>query len=124
VSERSPRRLGVRALVCACALAARAQALAGDDPPATSTPTSTAAETPAERGREDEPVELPEVLVRVPRAEARADPAAAASVVSADRFAGEAKGVAELLSTVPGVAITRHGSVGQRVAAVDAGFVC
>jgi len=85
VSERSPRRLGVRALVCACALAARAQALAGDDPPATSTPTSTAAETPAERGREDEPVELPEVLVRVPRAEARADPAAAASVVSADR---------------------------------------
>jgi hypothetical protein len=53
------------------------------------------------------PVELPEVEVRVPRAEVEKDPTASATVVSAARFEGEAKDVAELLSTAPGVSVTR-----------------
>jgi vitamin B12 transporter len=58
-------------------------------------------------------VELPEVVVRVPRATAAADPTVAATVVEADRFAGEAKDVAELLSTSPGVWVVRYGAPGQ-----------
>jgi iron complex outermembrane receptor protein len=63
---------------------------------------------------EDEPpVELPEVEVRVPRAEVEKDPTASATVVSATRFEGEAKDVAELLSTAPGVSVNRYGTLGQ-----------
>ncbi len=59
------------------------------------------------------PVELPEVEVRVPRAEVEKDPTASATVVSAERFEGEAKDVAELLATAPGVSVTRYGTLGQ-----------
>lgn len=38
---------------------------------------------------------------------------AAASIVDADRFAGEAKSVAELLTTAPGVAVNEYGGLGQ-----------
>ncbi len=49
-----------------------------------------------------------------PRAQAAAAtaPGAAVTVVDAARFAGEAKGAAELLATSPGVAVTDHGGVG------------
>jgi iron complex outermembrane receptor protein len=53
--------------------------------------------------------------VRIPRAEAREDPTASATVISAERFEGEAKDVAALLATAPGVAIVRQGTLGQRV---------
>ena len=62
------------------------------------------ADSSASRGDapEDEPpVELPEIEVCVPRAEVEKDPTASATVVSATRFEGEAKDVAELLSTAP-----------------------
>ncbi|HSD22645.1 MAG TPA: TonB-dependent receptor plug domain-containing protein, partial [Anaeromyxobacter sp.] len=59
------------------------------------------------------PVELPEVEVRVPRAEVEKDPTASATVVSAERFEGEAKDVAQLLATAPGVSVTRYGTLGQ-----------
>jgi vitamin B12 transporter len=59
------------------------------------------------------PVELDEIVVRLPRAEADEDPTASATVVEADRFAGEAKGVAELVATAPGVAVNDYGGLGQ-----------
>jgi iron complex outermembrane receptor protein len=67
-----------------------------DDPPAPDEP----------------PVELPEVVVRAPRAEATEDPHASATVIRADRFAGEAKEVAELVATAPGVAVNGYGGLG------------
>ncbi len=48
-----------------------------------------------------------------PRATAAGDPTAAATVVDATRFAGEAKTVAELVGTSPGVAINQYGGLGQ-----------
>lgn len=59
------------------------------------------------------PVTLDEVVVRLPRAQADADPTAAASVVEPERYAGEAKQVAELVSTAPGVAVSGYGGLGQ-----------
>jgi vitamin B12 transporter len=59
------------------------------------------------------PVELDEVVVRLPRAEAEEDPTASATVVEADRFAGEAKDVAALVATAPGVAVNDYGGLGQ-----------
>ncbi|BDG02176.1 TonB-dependent receptor plug domain-containing protein [Anaeromyxobacter oryzae] len=61
------------------------------------------------------PVELPEQVVRVPPASstAAADPTAAATIVEARRYEGEAKGVAELLAASPGVEVTRYGIAGQ-----------
>ena len=44
---------------------------------------------------------------------AAADPTAAATVVEARRFAGEAKSVAELVATAPGVAVNQYGGLGQ-----------
>jgi outer membrane receptor protein involved in Fe transport len=58
------------------------------------------------------PVELPEQVVRLPRARAT-DPTSSATVVQADKFAGEAKGVAELVATAPGVAVREQGGLGQ-----------
>jgi vitamin B12 transporter len=58
-------------------------------------------------------VELDEIVVRLPRAEAEDDQTASATVVEADRFAGEAKGVAELVATAPGVAVNDYGGLGQ-----------
>jgi outer membrane cobalamin receptor len=59
------------------------------------------------------PVQLEEVVVRLPRAEAAADPTASATVIAADRFEGEAKGVAQLVATAPGVAVQEYGGLGQ-----------
>ncbi|HYG68539.1 MAG TPA: TonB-dependent receptor [Anaeromyxobacteraceae bacterium] len=59
------------------------------------------------------PVALDEVVVRLPRAEAEGDSTASATIVEADRFAGEAKDVAELVATAPGVAVNDYGGLGQ-----------
>jgi iron complex outermembrane receptor protein len=66
----------------------------------------------AEAG-EDQPVELPEVVVRLPRLPRAPDTTAAATVVEADRYAGEAKDVAALVATSPGVAVQEYGGLGQ-----------
>ncbi|HSN91359.1 MAG TPA: TonB-dependent receptor [Anaeromyxobacteraceae bacterium] len=69
--------------------------------------------SPARAEEEPPPVVLDEVVVGVPRTEAAADPTASATVVSADRFEGEAKGVAQLVATAPGVAVQEYGGLGQ-----------
>ncbi|HET9551400.1 MAG TPA: TonB-dependent receptor [Anaeromyxobacteraceae bacterium] len=56
---------------------------------------------------------MEEQVVRLPRAEAAGDPTAAATVVEASRFEGEAKGVAQLVATAPGVAVNDYGGLGQ-----------
>jgi vitamin B12 transporter len=58
-------------------------------------------------------VDLPEIVVPLPRGQAEADPTAAATVVDAARFEGEAKSVGELVSTSPGVAISDYGGLGR-----------
>lgn len=58
-------------------------------------------------------IELDEVVVRLPRADAPTDPTAAATVIDVRRFAGEAKTVAELVTTAPGVAVNGYGGLGQ-----------
>jgi outer membrane cobalamin receptor len=58
------------------------------------------------------PVELPEQVVRLPRAQAT-DPTSAATVVDAERFAAEAKAVAEIVATAPGVSVREQGGLGQ-----------
>jgi len=116
-------RLGSSAWLGTCTLAltltvagtlgprrARADASAPEDAP------SAAGSPPAEATpprAEEPPVELPEVVVRVPAATPGATPSAAATTVPADRYAGEAKGVAELLAASPGVEVTRYGTRGQ-----------
>jgi len=62
---------------------------------------------------EPPPVVLDEVIVPLPRTEAAADPTASATIVEADRFEGEAKGVAALVATAPGVAVQEYGGLGQ-----------
>jgi vitamin B12 transporter len=59
------------------------------------------------------PAEQIVVVGRRPRDLAGRDPTAAATVVEADRFAGEAKGVAELLGTAPGIAVHEYGGLGH-----------
>ena len=59
------------------------------------------------------PVLLDEQVIQLPRAPAPQDPTASATVVEAERFAGELKGVAELAATAPGVAIRSYGGLGQ-----------
>ena len=61
----------------------------------------------------EETVEVPEVVVRFTRLAAAADPTASATVVEADRFAGESKTVGELVGTAPGVAVNGYGGLGQ-----------
>jgi outer membrane receptor protein involved in Fe transport len=56
---------------------------------------------------------MDEQVVRSPRAEAQGDPTAAATIVQASRFAGEAKDVAQLIATAPGVAVNDYGGLGQ-----------
>ena len=53
------------------------------------------------------------VVGRRLRTEAQRDRTASATVISADRFAGEAKGVAELVATAPGVAVNDYGGLGR-----------
>lgn len=67
----------------------------------------------APRGEEASPVHLPEVVVPLPRLEAAGDATASATVVEAGRFEGEAKGVAELVATAPGVAVNGYGGLGR-----------
>jgi vitamin B12 transporter len=67
----------------------------------------------ARAGEEPPPVVLPEVVIPLPRAPAPQDPTASATVVEAERFAGELKGVAELAATAPGVSIRNYGGLGQ-----------
>jgi outer membrane cobalamin receptor len=55
---------------------------------------------------------MEEVVVRLPRPEP-AGAGAAATVVEAERFAGEAKSVAELVATAPGVAVREYGGLGK-----------
>ncbi len=64
-------------------------------------------------GEEDLPIHLPEVVVPLPRREAAGDATASATVVEAARFEGEAKGVAELVATAPGVAVHDYGGLGK-----------
>jgi vitamin B12 transporter len=59
------------------------------------------------------PVELPEQVVDLPAGERSADPTGAVTVVPADRYAGEAKAVAELVATAPGVAVNAYGGLGS-----------
>lgn len=54
-----------------------------------------------------------ELLVEGKRAPALRDPTAAATVIPAERYAGEAKDVAALLATAPGVAVQEYGGLGQ-----------
>ncbi len=53
------------------------------------------------------------VVGQRPRAEVAADPTASATVVSAERFAGEVKTVAQLIATAPGVAVNEYGGLGH-----------
>jgi outer membrane cobalamin receptor len=53
-----------------------------------------------------------EIVVVGPRRSA-ADPTGSVTIVEASRFAGEAKTVAELVSTAPGVAVNQYGGLGQ-----------
>jgi len=64
-------------------------------------------------GDEAKPVRLEEVVIPAPRGPLPQDPTAAVTVVEAERFAGELKGVAELVATSPGVAIRSYGGLGQ-----------
>lgn len=61
-------------------------------------------------------VRLDEQVVRLPRTDP-AGPGGSASVVDAERFAGEAKSVAELVATAPGVAVRDYGGLGQAATA-------
>jgi iron complex outermembrane receptor protein len=53
------------------------------------------------------------VVGRRARGTVERDPTASATVVAADRFAGEAKGVAALAATAPGVAVNEYGGLGH-----------
>ncbi len=84
------------------------------NPATTPAPRAEATPTPAEAELPTlPPVQLDEVVVRLPRAEAAGDPTASATVVQAARFAGEAKDVAALVATAPGVAVSEYGGLGQ-----------
>ena len=48
-----------------------------------------------------------------PRRVVREDPTGSATIVSADTYAGEAMGVADLAATAPGVAVNEYGGLGQ-----------
>ncbi len=91
---------------------ARGRTRCGRDPAGAST--SIAEPAPADRDPERSPA-LDEVVVigRRPRGQVARDPTASATVIEAKRFAGEAKGVAELVATAPGVAVSDYGGLGQ-----------
>jgi iron complex outermembrane receptor protein len=95
----SPRSWGRWARWGALALAASGVARA-DEP---------GAAPPGEPG----PARTEEILVEGPRLAAPRDRTAAATVVEADRFAGESKDVAALVATAPGVAVQEYGGLGQ-----------
>jgi outer membrane cobalamin receptor len=89
----------------------------GDEAPADAAPSAAGEEhgaaTPALRIPDEAPEAVGyETVVRLRRPEP-GGPGAAASVVDAGRFAGEAKSVAELLATAPGVAVREYGGLGK-----------
>lgn len=99
---------GVRALAVALVSAhaiASPRCARGDDAPP-------AAPAPADRDLPEAAEQLV-VVGKRPRDRVARDPTAAATVIQADRFAGEAKGVAELLGTAPGVAVNEYGGLGH-----------
>ena len=65
-----------------------------------------------QEGPGGEPVEVRLPAPSLGSGAARA-PGAAVTTVDASRFAGESKGVAELVATSPGVAVSEHGGPGQ-----------
>lgn len=73
--------------------------------------------SPARPAAPPPPDDLPmigeSVVTGQPRHRVARDPTASATVISADDFAGEAKRVAELVSTAPGVAVDDYGGLGQ-----------
>jgi iron complex outermembrane receptor protein len=77
-------------------------------------PGARAEDPPATHGTEAaaQPVVLPEQVVRLPGTRAT-DATGAVTVVDARRFAGEARAVAELLATSPGVSVREQGGPGQ-----------
>jgi iron complex outermembrane receptor protein len=84
-------------------------------PTSTATPTPTPTATQADiEAAEDLPA-IDEIVVvgRRRRGEAERDPTASATVIDAATFVGEAKGVAELVSTAPGVAVNDYGGLGH-----------
>ncbi len=64
--------------------------------------------TPAAEAGEEIVIHGP---ARPAQAEAALAPGAAVTVIDVARFAGEAKGLAELVGTSPGVAVTEHGGI-------------
>jgi iron complex outermembrane receptor protein len=96
----------VRALVLACATAGAVapRGARAEEPDPTAASTSTETTTPTE--------DIVVVGTRR-RTQAAQDPTAAATVIEAERYAGEAKGVAELVATAPGVAVSGYGGLGQ-----------
>jgi outer membrane cobalamin receptor len=76
-------------------------------PPAAAPSAATEAEVPLP--------ELTEIVVvgRRARGQVERDPTASATVISVERFQGEAKNVAELVATAPGVAVSDYGGLGH-----------
>jgi iron complex outermembrane receptor protein len=127
--ELSSRVLGpgrACALAVACAISA-ARVSAEEPPAAPAAATEAAAPTPEVASTVAAPVtpaptradeslpELDEIVVVGRRAagQAERDPTASATIIRADRFEGEAKNVAELVATAPGVAVNDYGGLGQ-----------
>ncbi len=114
-----PGRACALALAVALAAAAAAPAARADEPAtaAASAPAAAPAAATAATIADDDAgapfVDEIVVVGRRPRAEVAADPTASATVISADRFAGEAKGVAQLVATAPGVAVNEYGGLGH-----------
>lgn len=82
--------------------------------PAGSAPAPPSAAVPAPPPPPDDlPMVGESVVTGQPRHRAAGDPTASATVIAADDFAGEAKRVAELVSTAPGVAVDDYGGLGQ-----------
>jgi iron complex outermembrane receptor protein len=71
--------------------------------------------TPLPSATDDELPEIDEIVIvgRRKRGEVERDPTASATVIDAGRFVGEAKGVADLVSTAPGVAVNDYGGLGH-----------
>ncbi len=129
--SRGPGRTSALAAVLGAALAL--PAFGGEPPDEPAAPEARASSTPALGGEPTEEPAAPEapaprkapprgkpageeeivVVGRRPRAEAASDPTASATVVSAASFAGEAKDVAQLVATAPGVAVREYGGLGQ-----------
>ncbi|HET8734498.1 MAG TPA: TonB-dependent receptor plug domain-containing protein, partial [Anaeromyxobacteraceae bacterium] len=108
MDPRSRLALGAFALALVFAGVVRAE-----DPAAAGAPSASPAGGSPAPDQGAPPVTLPEVEIRLPASEATADPTAAVTVVPAERYAGEAKQVAELVATAPGVAVSAYGGLGQ-----------